>query len=1078
MSDKFSRISIDRLMGWILREYHRDGTIFGIHKALFFVPKKDGILQMTRYGKTLETPLGVAAGPHTQMAQNIIAAWLVGCRYIELKTVQTLDDLEISKPCIDMEDEGYNCEWSQELKIEDAFDEYLNAWVVIHVLRDMFGWDTCPGSGLSFNMSLGYNMEGILKPNVQGFLAQMADASLPLKEKVKQLGSLYPRVGQVAIPTEVSNNVTLSTMHGCPPDEIEKIGLYLINDKGLHTTIKLNPTLLGPEPLRRILNETHRFETQIPDEAFAHDPQLSDAVGLIGNLTDASEKRGLQFSLKLTNTLESVNRRDIFPKTQTMAYMSGRAIHPISINVAYLLQREFGGTLDVSFCAGVDCFNINQVIACGMKPVTVCTDALKPGGYGRFAQYLENLEADGETAAHLRDGRADKAYENLERYASAVQEDGRYTKSWMSGLSIKTNRKLGMFDCIGAPCADTCPTNQDIPTYMRQVAAGDIDGAFETVLKTNPFPGVTGMVCDHLCQTKCTRINYDSPLMIREIKRFVTQHAAGSPTPTCAPSNGISVGVIGAGPAGLACAYFLAVGGFEVHVYEAKGFAGGMVSDAIPSFRLTDGAIGKDVERIVNMGVRIHYNTRIDKAMFEKLRIDHDYLNIAVGALRAKAMGVPGEDAKGVVDQLTFLSEVRRGKGVDLGRRVLVIGGGNSAMDAARTAHRLVEKPGRVTLVYRRTQREMPADPEELAALLGEQIDVLELTMPVGIKAKDGRVSALVCNKMVLCDTDDSGRRRPEKVPDGEFEIPADTIIPAIGQDVVIDFAGDGQLQIDPETLETSIANVFCSGDALRGASSVIKAIGDGRRVAVQIVGRTSQERDRTVSPAETLALGPRQQKAARRVPVESYREIPLERRRSFEVVIEPLSKAHAQKEAQRCLLCNEVCDVCVSVCPNRANVSYRTQVKTYQVARLIAREGEICFEEGPRVSITQPFQTANIGDFCNECGNCETFCPTSGAPFRDKPKLFLTEASFAGEDSGYYIRENRIQGKAGGSVESLWVDGNSLVYTIFEGEVKMDRETLEIQSVSLKDGITGTIDLRRAVAMKLLLDGLGDILG
>ena len=177
MTDKFSIVGIDRLYHLIDNDYRERKEIFGIPEELFFKATKKDNFRLLRYVKTLETPIGVAAGPHTQMAQNIISAWLCGARYIELKTVQTLDEIHVSKPCIDIQDEGYNCEWSQELKIHEAYDEYLKAWIIIHMLKHKFGWDNSDGLGMIFNMSVGYNMEGILKDNVQLFFNNMADCS-------------------------------------------------------------------------------------------------------------------------------------------------------------------------------------------------------------------------------------------------------------------------------------------------------------------------------------------------------------------------------------------------------------------------------------------------------------------------------------------------------------------------------------------------------------------------------------------------------------------------------------------------------------------------------------------------------------------------------------------------------------------------------------------------------------------------------------------------------------------------------------------------------------------------------------
>ena len=194
MTDSFSILPIDELLKLILNQFDKHGSIFGISKDLFFSPKPDDKFRLNRFGKLLETPIGVAAGPQTQLTQNIVAAWLTGARFIELKTIQTLEELEVSKPCIDMQDEGYNCEWSQELKIHQSFGQYLDAWIIIHVLRDKFGWNTENDAGVIFNMSVGYDLKGILNENVQWFFSKMADASNELKEKVESIKSVYPNV--------------------------------------------------------------------------------------------------------------------------------------------------------------------------------------------------------------------------------------------------------------------------------------------------------------------------------------------------------------------------------------------------------------------------------------------------------------------------------------------------------------------------------------------------------------------------------------------------------------------------------------------------------------------------------------------------------------------------------------------------------------------------------------------------------------------------------------------------------------------------------------------------------------------
>jgi putative selenate reductase len=430
MSDRFTRCPIDRLLRWILAE-EKQGQIFGIRKELFFVPHGNDVFKMKRYGQDLETPIGVAAGPHTQLAQNIISAWLTGARYIELKTVQTLDELEVTKPCIDMTDEGYNCEWSQELKLDQSFNEYLNAWIILHILKDKFKWGEPHSRGFIFNMSVGYNLEGILNPNVQTFLDKMADCAAEKEAKIEAVAKIYPRVKELPIPDRITDNITISTMHGCPPDEVEKIGRYFIEKRKLHTTIKMNPTLLGPQSLRHILDHQLGYDVEVPDEAFEHDLKYEAGIALIKSLQICAHKSGVEFNLKLTNTLETTNRDQNLPDNEQMVYMSGRALHPITIHLARRLQNEFSGELDISFSAGSDCFNVAHVLACNMRPVTVCSDILKPGGYGRLTQYLEEitkafveLSADSIetfiTAKHPKRDLAQAGLEILQTYAKVL----------------------------------------------------------------------------------------------------------------------------------------------------------------------------------------------------------------------------------------------------------------------------------------------------------------------------------------------------------------------------------------------------------------------------------------------------------------------------------------------------------------------------------------------------------------------------------------------------------------------------------------------------------------------------------
>ena len=1083
MSDKFNCCSIETLVQWILAE-EKTGQIFGIPRGLFFEPRNDDVFKMQRYGQALETPLGVAAGPHTQLAQNIVSAWLTGARYMELKTVQTLDELEVTKPCIDMRDEGYNCEWSQELRLQESFDEYLNAWIILHLLKDKFGWGEAASAGFIFNMSVGYNMEGILNPNVQHFLDKMENCAAEKSARVDALAKIYPRVKDLDIPDRMSDNVTISTMHGCPPDEVEKIGRYFIEERKLHTTIKLNPTLLGPARLRGILNDTLGFGVNVPDEAFGHDLKYEAGVDLIRALTRSAKKSGVAFNLKLTNTLETTNHEQDLPDNESMVYMSGRALHPISINLARRLQSEFDGALDISFSAGVDCYNIADVLACNIRPVTVCSDLLKPGGYGRLSQYLEAMTSaindagarDISAYISAKNGGGDivkAGLANLERYAEAVKRDKRYSKQAFPYDNIKTSRELTPLDCIKAPCVTTCPASQDVPGYMYHAARGEYAQALEVILATNPFPNVQGMVCDHLCQYKCTRMNYDAPLLIREIKRFVARSQERAPRVKPVP-NGIRVAIIGAGPSGLSCAYFLARSGFEVDVYESKAMAGGMAADAIPVFRLDDDSLKKDIDAIVDMGVQVHYGETISPEKFTALCRSHHYVYIAVGAQKGMRLGIPGEDAPGVYDQLDFLSAVRQGQAPDLGKNVIVVGGGNSAMDAARTAKRLVGKEGAVRVIYRRTRKEMPAEHEEVQAAVEEGVEIVELTAPECLLVEGGRVTSNVCFQMELGEPDASGRPRPIKIEGSEFNLQADSVISAIGQRVVLDFFPEKELRINSQTFETSLENVFAGGDAVRGAATLIKAIADGKNAAESIGRKAAQEHPMAVQTDQRqVDLAQLQIEQARRGYGAVMPEIDLSQRLGFDLVVDTLDEAVARREAARCLQCDTICNVCTTVCPNRANIAFTMTPMTYTLYRAV-REGEkTVVQAKDRVQVKQQHQIFNLGDFCNECGNCATFCPTSGAPYKIKPKFYLDAQAFENEADGYMLDNGVLMAKVGGANHRLFAENGELIYHCDQVEARLNPQTLEVEAVRITDTAVDVVELDYAAHMALLLNHL-----
>ncbi|MFC2104389.1 putative selenate reductase subunit YgfK [Bacteroidota bacterium] len=1072
MSDRFYPISLKQLLQIILKEYQDSKNIFGIPEELFFDPTVNFQFMLNQFNQDIDTPLGVAAGPHSQMAQNIIGAWLMGARYIELKTIQTLDELEVAKPCIDMQDEGYNCEWSQELKIKESFNEYLNAWIIIHILNHKFGWNKKIGT--IFNMSVGYNLEGILKDNVQWFFSKMNNSSVELQEKITEIKGVYPEIESIAIPAKISDNITLSTMHGCPANEIEDIAKYLLEEKNLHTYVKLNPTLLGPELLRDILNDKLNFKTNVPDIAFEHDLKYPDAIQIIKSLQEIANQKNLQFGLKLTNTLESVNNKSVFGSEVDMMYMSGRALHPISINVAKNLQNEFNGELQLSFSAGADAFNISDILSCGFKTVTVCSDILKPGGYMRLNQYFDELQKSNVTNNLSKE----TTLKNLNDYAEKVLISDLYKRKSIKDPYIKTDRNLDYFDCISAPCKDTCATNQDIPNYLYFTSTEQFDKAYETILQTNPFPSITGMVCDHLCQNKCTRVNYDNSLLIREAKRFISEQKEIKLDAT--DKNNIKVAVIGAGPAGLSCAYYLALAGFEVEVFEANSKAGGMVQYAIPGFRLTDEAIEKDFKRVTDLGVQIHYNHKIDKDKFQFLRDNYNYLFVGIGAQLSAPFNLEKIESKGVLDSLEFLFQAKKGEKTGVGNNVVIIGGGNTAMDAARTAYRLVGKEGKVTVVYRRTINEMPADQGEIKAVIEEGMEIIELAGPEKIIQENGIVKGILVSKMELKEADSSGRPKPVKINDSEFEIPCDTIIPAIGQSLDIQFVNEDLLKVEIGKYQTQIENIFIGGDALRGAATAIKAIGDGRKAANQIMKKAEID-FKILNPVDGKEFIKKDLilKRSKRQFGPELKELDANDRKNFKLVSETLDKETIVSEAKRCLQCDEICNICTTVCPNFANYSYEIEPVTYYLQKAIQNEnGKVNIQNEGVFEVNQKYQILNIANFCNECGNCNTFCPTNSAPYKEKPKFWLTKSSFDIAEEGYYLeKENSLLYKQNGNQTCLTDNQDEYLFKSFDFEAKLSKSDLSLKEINFKSRSLKEIDFEIAAEMSVLLKAAANLI-
>jgi len=370
------------------------------HDAIFHLPRRKFVqgepgrdTSVVFQGHRAGSPLGPAAGPQSQMAQNIVLSWLAGCRIFELKTVQILDELEIPRPCIDMQTVGYNVEWSQELKLEQSLEEYVKGAMAVRILQESGRLPVEPGfAPLVYDMSVGYDLEGIQNERVLAFIRGMKDCSEVVERLRAQIPDELAEYRDLDFTTQLADTLTLSTFHGCPPDEIESIIAYLLQELGLHCIVKLNPTLLGPQRLRELLNDQLGYtEQQVPDTAFVNDTKWEQAVGFVERLGAMADGLGLRFGVKFSNTLIVHNHRSFFPAKEKEMYLSGPPLHVLAMNLVARFREHFGDRYPISFSAGIDNRNFADAVALGLTPITVCSDLLQPGGYGRTQTYFKDL---------------------------------------------------------------------------------------------------------------------------------------------------------------------------------------------------------------------------------------------------------------------------------------------------------------------------------------------------------------------------------------------------------------------------------------------------------------------------------------------------------------------------------------------------------------------------------------------------------------------------------------------------------------------------------------------------------------
>ena len=926
MSEKMYPIPFRSLMNWVITERKNNGEIFGIHSEYKADPNKTFPI----FGEKIETPFGPAAGPNSQLAQNIIASYVAGARFFEVKTVQQMDGEDLARcvprPCILADDEGYNQEWSTELEVRQALDEYIKAWCALKVMAKVWGYGD--PDGFVFNMSVGYDLAGIKGEKIDNYIESMKDATrAPVFAECKEvLTELFPEEAEfiAAISPCVSRSVTLSTLHGCPPDEIERIASYLITEKKVNTFVKCNPTILGYKDARSILDGMGYDYIVFDDHHFNEDLQWVDAVPMFERLQALADKQGVEFGLKLSNTFPVDTTRGELPNNEM--YMSGRALFPLTIEMCRRISTQFNGKMKISFAGGAEFFNCEKLFAAGIWPITVATTILKPGGYNRLTQMAKKVENMEFKPFEGTDTEA------IAKMALECRTDYHHVKPIKPLPPRKNEDRVPWMDCYIAPCKGGCPIEQDIPEYIELCKKGLFEEALKLITEKNALPFITGTICAHHCMDRCSRNFYDESVKIRSTKLIAAENgmdALMAKIEKPAKAEGKKAASIGGGPTGIAAAYFLGRAGVECTIFERKASLGGIVRHVIPEFRISGAAIDKDIELMLAYGAEVKLNTEAPSV--EELKaMGYTHILYAVGAWKPGRLDISG-NVKGVIG---WMEEMKAGKGGKLGH-VAIIGGGNTAMDAARVAKRAGAKSS--TLVYRRTKRYMPADAEELELAIEDGVAFLELVSPV--EQKDGK---LICDKMVLGEPDASGRRSP--VPTGErVEIDCDLVISAVGEQVDDKLFTANGIELDRKgrpAFKTNIENVYAAGDATRGPATVVEGIADAAKFAEIVIGK-KHEYD---------------------IPVEAY---PSEAAAIAKKGILAMAK-DVKCEGDRCLDCNTVCQNCADVCPNRSNVVIRLPDGRTQIL--------------------------HVDKMCNECGNCTAFCPYAAEPCKDKFTIFQTE--------------------------------------------------------------------------------------
>lgn len=515
------------------------------------------------------------------------------------------------------------------------------------------------------------------------------------------------------------------------------------------------------------------------------------------------------------------------------------------------------------------------------------------------------------------------------------------------------------------PCNAICPAGEKIQKYLYFAKDNKFAEAWHILKQDNPLPCVCGRVCFHPCETECNRGDFDESIGIHYVERIIGDYGINHnlKVKKLAPKKNKTVAIIGGGPAGISCAYHLARLGYQPTIFEAEKFLGGMLQYGIPAYRLPKNVLQKEINSIIKLGVKVKTKTRIGKDIsFNDIARKYNAVVIATGAYKERGLEVPDEDAKGVINSLEFLRELNSGHRPKISKDVVIIGGGNAAMDAARSALRIGAHP---RIIYRRTRNEMPAIPDETKEAEEEKIEFIFLVAPVRIIVKRGKVTAIECVRMKLGQPDASGRRAPIPIKGSNFKIKTRTIIKAVGEQPDTSFFPSNLIKDSVVSInqwgETSQVKVFAAGDVSTGPKTVVEAIGAGKKVAYSIdryfkTGKAVTKEEPKIKPVRFEQLNTYYFEHAPRVPM-AHIEF-KDRTKGFKEVYKGYTPQNASTESDRCFSCGvcNFCDNCWVFCPDMS---------------VIKKKGKYEFNY----------------DYCKGCGICASECPRNVISLEEEKK-------------------------------------------------------------------------------------------